>query len=160
MAAPPLASSARYVAAGLTRIYWVESIADVHAPTRSELDAGVDLTGEVAETVGWGVQPGYIDTTGLTSEWETNRPGRSTADGSALMLYADQAGADIRATLRPRAQGNVVILHGGDVLGHLMDVWPAEVASLSQVPDVAGDPATVAIEFARPAAPALGVPVP
>lgn len=160
MAAPPLAASTRYVAVGLARIYWVGSIADTSSPTRGELDAGWDLTGEVAEVIGWGVAVRYVDTTGLTSEWETSRPGRRSADGSALMLYADQAGGDIRSILSAGNAGHIVFFHGGDAPGRLMDVWPVEVASLSQVPDVAGDPATVTVEFARPAAPALGVLVP
>lgn len=39
----PLTESTRYIAPEVTKVYWVDMIADITAPTRTELDAGTDL---------------------------------------------------------------------------------------------------------------------
>lgn len=160
MTAPAIGPVDRYVAAGITQVYWVGTIAVAAAPTRLELDAGWDLSGEVADPGGWIGSPNFVATTGLTSGWETSKPGRRRPEGTSLTLYADRAGDDIRSLLAKGSEGYIVVLHGGDVPGRLMDVWPVEVAALSQAPTIGNDPAQVVAEFAVPAEPALGVTVP
>lgn len=160
MTAPAIAPVDRYIAAGVTRIYWVGTIAVVAAPTRLELDAGWDLSGEVADTGGWTGSPSFMPTARLASTWETSRRGRRRPEGTSITLYADRAGDDIRALLAVGTVGNVVVFHGGDVPGRLMDVWPVEVAALSQPTTIIGDPAQVVASFAVPADPVLDVVVP
>lgn len=160
MTAPAIGPAARYVAAGVTQIYWVGTIAVLSAPTRSELNAGVDLSGEVADTGGWTASATFNPSNRLASGWEMSRRGRRRAEGTTITLYADRAGDDIRALLAEGNQGHIVVLHGGDIAGRLMDVWPVEVAALSQPTTIGNDPAQVVAEFAVPDEPVLGVTVP
>lgn len=148
MTAPAIGSVARYIAAGVTQIYWVGAIAVVTAPTRLELDAGWDLTGEVADTGGWLAKPTYNDTTRFSATNATSKPGILGTDGTGLMMYADRVGDDIRSLLARNASGFIVVFHGGDVAGRLMDVWPVQVACVWQPINVGDEPAQIPIDFA------------
>lgn len=148
MTAPAIVTSERYLAAGTTQIYWVGAIAAPAAPTRAELDAGWDLSWEVADTGGWLATPTYNDTTRFSATNATSKPGILGTDGTSLMMYADRAGDDIRSLLAKGTSGFIVVFHGGDVAGRLMDVWPVQVACLWQPVKVGDDPAQIPIDFA------------
>lgn len=148
MTAPAIGPVGRYVAAGVTQIYWVGAIAVPAAPSRTELDAGWDLSGEVADTGGWLTTPTYNSTTRFASQNETTRPGTLGVDGTNLMMYADRAGADIRALLAQGTSGFIVVFPGGDVAGRLMDVWPVQVARLWQPVEMGDTPAQIPVDFA------------
>ncbi|GAA2159387.1 phage tail tube protein [Glycomyces lechevalierae] len=148
MTAPAIGQVDRYLAAGTTQIYWVGSIAVASAPTRLELDAGWDLSWEVADTGGWLATPTYNETTRFSAQNATSKPGVLGTDGTSLMMYADRAGDDIRAVLAKGANGNIVVFHGGDVKGRLMDVWPVQVACVWQPVNVGDSPAMIPVDFA------------
>lgn len=148
MSAPAIGPSVRYLAAGTTQIYWVGTIAVPSAPTRAELDAGWDLSGEVADTGGWFATPTYNDTTRFAATNATSKPGILGTDGTSLMMYADRAGDDIRSLLAHGTSGFIVVFHGGDIVGRLMDVWPVQVARVWQPVKVGDEPAQIPIDFA------------
>lgn len=160
MTAPPIGASTRYIDAGATRVYWVATIAVTSAPTRVELDGGTDLSPEVAEAVGFNLSSETVSNQGINQDFMAERPGSLQVDRSGLLMYADQVGDDIRSLLSRDTQGHLVFLHGGDVPGHLMDVWPVTVAAVSKSIDVSGEPASVYVQCTVHDDPVTDVEVP
>lgn len=161
MAAPAITSSTRYTSRGTTKFYWVAAIADPDAPTRLELDAGTDLSPQVADRSGWSVSSEMIQTPDLASRYTSTIPGTISAEDSSITFYMDKEGVDARA-LMPRDQaGFIVILDGGDVAANKMDVYPVTVTSHSKNREVGGKTAdTLVISYAITSEPSENVPVP
>ncbi|MFC5996951.1 hypothetical protein ACFQE5_22325 [Pseudonocardia hispaniensis] len=161
MAAPAITSSTRYTSRGTTKFYWVAAIADPDAPTRLELDAGTDLSPQVADRSGWSVSSEMIQTPDLASRYTSTIPGTISAEDSSITFYMDKEGVDARA-LMPRDQaGFIVILDGGDVAANKMDVYPVTVTSHSKNREVGGGAAdTLVISYAITSEPSENVPVP
>lgn len=160
MVATPLSVTNRYIHAEATRIYWVVAIADVTAPLRAELDAGVDLTGEVAAIVGWNVRRRVLDAQAAGQDFAAQLDGTLEVDDSRLVLYADEAGVDVGQVLTAGLLGHVVFLFGGDVEANPMNVWPVRVAVPSRSADVVGDGARIDVQFVVIADPGLELSVP
>lgn len=161
MVATPIASTTRYINPGVTKVYYCSSIANKNSPTRSELNAGTDLSGEVNAIDGFKVTGEDVETPDLASDFTSKIPGRTSADDSSITFYADKGGADARALLPRGTNGYIVILDGGDVTGQKMDVYPIRVKSLGKERSAEGtNPATVEIQFSITAKPAEDVTIP
>ena len=153
---PPtaLTSSTRYFRPGTTKIYWVVSITTYTAPTRSELNAGTDLSGEVGEISGFSVTSDFIDTPDLGNRYVSKIPGRINTEDSSLNFYASSTGNDIRNTLVRDSSGYVVIMDAGDVATTgRMDIYPVTVAAVSKLRGLE-DPAMIQASFAVTRVPA------
>lgn len=159
MAAPPIGASSRYIPEGVTKYYWVVTIANYQSPTRAELNAGTDLSPEIAATGNWGIISGSIDAPDLATLFTAQIAGKVTVDGPTIDMYADGTSTDVR-TLIPRGTvGNVVKFPEGDVTGRKMDVFP--VKSLQQAkPTNLTNPSLVQLVFAVTKIPAENVVVP
>lgn len=161
MTATPIASTTRYINPGVTKIYYVASISDKSAPTRTELNAGTDLSGEVNAIDGFTTTGDDVETPDMATTFTSKIPGRTSADDSSITFYADVTGADARALLPRGTNGFIVIMDGGDVAGSLMDVYPIRVKSQGKPRSTEGtDPATVEIQFSITAEPAENVEIP
>lgn len=159
MAATPMAATSRYFRPGVTKVYWVETLTDYENPTRSELDAGTDLSAEVAEINGFQVTSASVDTPDLGSRFTAKIPGAITADDSSLVTYADTTSVDIRSVLVRDDNGFVVIMDEGDIVGQLMDVYPARVASTPKL-RAREDPARIQADFTITKVPAENITIP
>jgi len=160
MTATPFTASNRFIDPGSSRVYWVASIAVLASPTRTELDAGIDVSGEMAEIGGFALQSETNSTQAFSSIFATEKPGSLRTTGTPQMvMYADQSGNDIRTLWSRGDTGNIVLLHGGDHPGYLMDVWPVQIAAVSKTFSTS-DAAFVVIQFTIPAAPVTDVEVP
>lgn len=161
MPAPAITASKRYTSRGSTKIYWVASIATRTAPTRAELNAGTDLSPQIADSSGWSVSSEQIETPDLATRYTSTVPGSIAAEESSLTLYASKDGVDARSLMPRDAEGHIVILHGGDVAGYKMDVYPVIVSSVSTQLQVGGGEAdTVVVSYAITAEPSQGVSTP
>ena len=80
---------------GKTRVYWVTSIANINAPTTTELNAGIDLTSTLTADGLSGFNPDTadVDTSSLASTFTTNVNGRTSFSNTALTLKR-QSGTD------------------------------------------------------------------
>lgn len=160
MTAPPFSAATRFLDAGTSRIYWVQTIANTSAPTRIELNAGLDITGEVAEIEGFALDSELNNTTAFNAEVATSKPGSMRTTGAPrAVMYADQGGWDVRRIWSRGDAGHIVLLHGGDVTGNLMDVWPVTIAVVSK-PFSMTTAAFVVVQFAIHAQPVTDVGVP
>ncbi|WP_432169052.1 hypothetical protein [Streptomyces sp. 1222.5] len=159
MVATPIAPTTRYIPPGTTRYYWVVSISNYNAPTRSELNAGSDLTAEISAVSGFATNSDQQDTPDLGSRFTGKIPGRITADDSSITMYASSNSSDAR-TLMPRdSAGYIVILPEGDVTGQKMDVFPVKVTGVPKSRDVE-NPAGMTFQYAITKIPAENVTIP
>jgi hypothetical protein len=160
MATPKLSASTRYFDPEVTKVYFVPSIANQTSPTRLEMDAGTDLSDEIADLSGWVVSGEDIPTPDLGSRFTANIPGRTSADDSSLTLYADKTGVDVRGVLPRDTSGFILWLDGGDVAGNKMDVYPVRVKSNGKMRSVGNEAARLQIQFSVTSEPTENVTVP
>jgi len=159
MAPTALPTTTRYIPQGTSRYYWVPAIASISAPTRLEIDAGTDLTCEVAALAGFMTTAGDVDAPDACSRFVGKVPGLITADDSSINFYSDEEGDDVHSFFTRDQIGFVLILPGGDVAARKMDVWPARVKSVSRVQTL--DAAQqIVVQFSITRDPAVNVDIP
>lgn len=148
MAPPALNPSDRYIHPETAKVYLIDAVANILTPLRGEIDAGIDITGEIAEMTGWEVPANLQPVPDLGKKLTGRIGGRIEPADSSIMFYADRGTADIRDVVARGDQTHVMILHGGDVAGQKSDLFKVEVASVSKPINVAGDPARIPVMFA------------
>lgn len=161
MPATPLTTSTRYIAPETTKIYWVDSIANKNSPTRVELNAGTDLTGEVSDATGWELAADNVATPDGGNKFTSQIDGRISPPDTAIVCYASSNTIDIRDLLSRGDAGFIVILHGGDVAARKMTVWPVRVRSVSAPVDFpASNASMINVQFSITSVPAENVAIP
>lgn len=158
---PPsqIAAYQAYYQPGVTKVYVVTTMANYTAPTRAELDAGLDVTRQVRAIEGFQVSAEQIERPDMASLFTSKIGGRTSADDSSLAIYAAKNGADARTTLTFGFTGFIVFLDGGDVTGFKMDVYPVLViAKPKQRGD--SDPLNLMYMFSITQPPAEDVTIP
>ncbi len=161
MPAPAISAATRYTSRGTARWYWVVTIANPASPTGAELNAGTDLSPEVMDSSGFGVEADQIATPDVSSRFTRKIPGNIEADDSSLTMYQSVTGSDARALMPQDTAGFVVVFPGGNVAGRKMHVWPVRVASVKyQYGTNGSDPDTMVIKFSSTAAPSENVTIP
>jgi hypothetical protein len=141
VAPEPIPSITKYTSRGSTKHYWVPTIEDPAAPTRIELDAGTDLSPQLADATGWSVSSTTIPTPDEATRYTSTIPGVIEAEASTLVMYMSRDGVDARALMPRDEEGFIVVMDGGDVDGNLCDVFPVTVTSVSKMRSVNGSEA-------------------
>lgn len=162
MPATPISAVNRYWAVGTTKWVWATSVANYLTPgaTRLEINAGTDISGEVADVNGFTVSSNQIDTPDVNSRFRSKIPGPIEAADSSLVIYADPTGADAR-TLFPRDQtGFMIRMDGGDVTGRKMSIFPCKVASQNKLMGTDEEAARIEISFTITRIPAEDLAIP
>jgi hypothetical protein len=158
---PPsqISAYASFYQPGITKVYVVTTISDYTAPTRSELNAGLDVTRQVRAIDGWMVEAEQIDRPDFATRFTAKIGGRTQAADSSLTVYAAQNGSDLRATVTANYTGYVVFLDGGDTGSYKMDVYPVLcTARPKQRSD--SDPFAIQYQFSITQVPAEDVAIP
>jgi hypothetical protein len=158
MVATPITAAVRYIHPGVSKMYFLTTVANANLQaTRSELNAGTDLSPELAATTGWNVRSNIVDTPDLATTFIGKIIGRTTAEDSTATFYMTKTGADALRSLLPRGTvGFVVFCWGGDVTGNLADTFPVTVAGIPKEVNLASeDPARVMVQFAITRVPAI-----
>lgn len=145
MAPTPLNVTNRYIPPGTRKYYYVPTISTPSAPTRSEMNAGTDLSAEIKEVSGFTIKTDTAETPDLASRFTGKIPGRISADDSSITCYASSNSNDVRSVLPRDTAGYIIILPEGDVAGQKMDVFPIKV-SAAYVDTATEDPGSVVIE--------------
>jgi hypothetical protein len=163
MAATPLSTVTRYFPVGLRQYYFVASISNKAAPTRSELNAGIDLTTEVTTVTGFSTATALVDAPDLKTRFTSQVSGMITADASSMNIYLDEDSVDVRTVLPRDTTGFIVQFPEGDDEGvsgtKTMDVFPVTVSSAVKETTTT-DVGQVMISFAITSEPAENVLVP
>lgn len=149
MAAPAMTAATRYFRPEITKVYWTTGLTTYTAPSRAELNSGVDITGDIAEINGFQVNSDNVDTPDLGSRFTSKIPGRITAEDSSLNFYASRTGgSNTVRTLFPRdTTGYIVFMDAGDVATTgVMDIFPVTVSSRPKLRALE-DPAMEQVQF-------------
>lgn len=161
MPATPAPVANRFFHVGETVVYYLPTIAAANkTPTRAEINAGTNLTAEIADLSGWTLQGGEIETPDLGSKFNSKIPGRTSVDDSSLTFYADNRGVDVRTVLPRNTAGFIVICDGGDVAGAKADVYPIRVRSNGKVRSVGDEAGRITIPFSITKEPTENVTLP
>lgn len=159
MAATPITTSDRYYVQGVSKVIWAPTLANPASPTRTEINAGTDLSGEIAAVSGWEVTGNTEDTTALGSVFIGKVPSTTTSDDSSLTMYADSTSVDVRTLLQRGSSGYIIWMDEGDVEDHLMDTFPVRVTSVTPQRDVSSV-AQIMVNFAIMREPSQNIAIP
>jgi hypothetical protein len=159
MAAPAITASTRYYRPGVTKIYFCPTIANILSPTRAELNAGTDISGEVASVSGWQPTRNFLDAPDLGVTFVAKVVAGLEAGDSSINMYASSNSVDARSLLPMDTVGHIVFLYEGDVAGRKMTVFPMRVGSDAHEVDVA-NVAQLVFQFAITSNPARNVTIP
>jgi hypothetical protein len=160
MAPPKITPAVRYFDPEVTKVYWVPTIATKTSVTRSELNAGTDLSDDVGDQEGWTVTSEEIETPDLGTRFTSKIGGRTSVDDCSLTMYASSDSVDVRVLLPRGTVGYIVWMDGGDVAGNKCDVFPVTVISNSAMRSVGDDAARRQVQFSVRDEPAESVTVP
>src|SRR5688500_14465322 len=133
MPATPLNAAERYSALdGLEIVFLPVIAASTLIATRAEINAGTDLSTEVAEWSGFTTTSETIETPDLT-RFTGKIAGRVTAEDSSLSIYADRGADDVRDVMPRDTLGYLAFMDSGDTPTEKMDVYPIQVLSCEKV---------------------------
>jgi hypothetical protein len=154
------ASITRYFAVGTTQVLFCPAIASKAAPTFAELDAGTELTRDIADLSGWATSSNFIDVPDLVTRFTGKIPGRITAEDSSLTFYGDEdRGAGDVGELLPRDTEGYIVFADGGLASGIGDVFHVKVGSNSMQRSM-DDAAKRMVSFAVLDEPAEGVTLP
>jgi hypothetical protein len=157
--APPLNPTTRYIPPGTRKTYYLAACANPAAPTRAELNAGVDLSFEMSAMTGFSVQAASQDAPDMGSKFIGQVGGRLSSASNDITMYLDLGSNDVRSLLPRGATGFIVQLWEGDVAGRKMSVFPVSV--IAQAPDTSiENVGTVTISFAASRLPSENLSIP
>jgi hypothetical protein len=148
MAPTPLSTTDRYISPEVAKTYFVPTIADLTAPTRLEIDAGTDLTAEIAAMTGWEVSADRVAVPDLGTRFTGRISGRVNPGDAQIVFYASQDTADVRDLLARGDAGHIWIGDGGDVPTQKARVFEVDVSAVTPTIDVGGtEGARVMVDF-------------
>jgi hypothetical protein len=159
MAAPPISASSRYIPESVTHFYFVTTIATYTSPTRGELNAGTDLTPEIASSGDWGITSAVIATPDLATLFESQIPGKVSVSNSTINMYASSNSSDVRTLLPRGTTGFIVKFPEGDITSQKCDVFPVKVTQQAK-PTALSSPSVIQLAFAVTKIPAENVVIP
>jgi hypothetical protein len=159
MPATPITASVRYVRFGVTRVVFAPAVANILVPTRAEINAGTDLSGEVSEISGFQVTSNFVDTPDLLSSFTSKLAGRTSSDDSSITMYASSNSTDVRALLSRGTSGFLMWFDEGDTPGRKYDVYPITVGSVAKDRSLE-DPARLVVNVAITRTPTENITVP
>jgi hypothetical protein len=159
MTAPPISASSRYIPEGITHYYYVAAIASYTAPTRAELNAGTDLTPEVAAAGDWAINSAAVPAPDLSTLFDAQIAGKISMGTTTLDMYADSTSSDVRTLLPRGTVGYIVKFPEGDITGRKCDVFPVKVIAQPK-PTNMGNPSVIQLQFVVTKVPAENASVP
>jgi hypothetical protein len=131
---------------GMTRVFWVSSIANINAPTAAELTAGSDFTARITPD-GLKVDPSTadVDTSSLASTFDTKTVGRVGYDAELTFKRGTTGGEDLPyTTLKYGVSGYLAIRRGvayatAWAAGQKAEIYPATCGEPQNVAPAANE---------------------
>lgn len=159
MAATPLAATTRYTPPGRRKYNWLPACANTSSPTRTEINNGTDLSGQIAEVSGFELSADSADAPDLSGGFVTQVAARVTASDCEMVFYASSTSADVRTVLTRGTAGFILLLPEGDVPTQKCEVWPATVKTMFIDSNIE-DPAKIHVGFSITSQPVQNVTIP
>ena len=144
---------ARFFRRGVSAVKFVPACAGT-SPTRAEINAGTDLSAQVAGIGGFALNNSPIATPDLATAFDSQIDGPDTTDNSTLNFYDDNAAATIRTALAKGTAGFVLLFPYGDVPTKRVEKWPAKSTGVNDQWGLDATAAQFQVGFAVTAVPA------
>jgi hypothetical protein len=149
---------ARFMRKGVTKIYFVSTIANLSALTTAEVTAGTRLDTALAEINGFEFANNPIDTPDMSSAFVSKIPGEDAVSDSSMVFYEDKTSNPIATALAKNVVGNIVIFYAGTAgaspaAADKAEVWPIIVASNAKKYTTGNEAAQYNVVFTNTAAP-------
>lgn len=128
---------ARFMRKGVTKIWFVPTIASLSAPTATEINGGTKLDPQLDEINGFNYTNNPIESRDMSTAFVGNVPGEDSVADSNMTFHEDKVTNPIKTALAKGVNGNIVIAYAGTAgsnaaAGDKVDVWPVTVASTSR----------------------------
>lgn len=171
MPASTLSATTRYYPVGVRQFYIVDVIADIANASRTELDAGTDVTDEIVDggISGFMVNAETVPAPDAGRRFTSTIDGRTSVDTCSIAFYTTSDGTtDIRDRLTKGLNTHVLVFPEGDhppVVGtpsktwHY-DAWPVRVITDPSIDSDMSKPGQVIVTFAATGEPAIRKAVP
>lgn len=143
---------ARFFRRGVSDIKFLPSVAG-SSPTRGEINAGTDLTPQVADIQGFMLENKPIPTPDLSDTFTGQIDGEDTVADSALIMYDLDDSASIRTAVAKGTAGYLVLFPYGDSSGKRCEVWHVKSTGVNDEWKISNDPARYVVGFATSARP-------
>lgn len=150
----------RFFRRGKTKMYWVPTLSSTTAPSAAQINAGVNMTAQIADISGFEFSNSPISTPDLSSTFTTTIPGEDTAQEPQLMFYEDDTTNTLQSTLAKGTTGNAVIFFKGTAgaspaAADIAEVWPSISTGPYREYSMGNDPARWGARFTPTAAPSF-----
>lgn len=159
MPATPITTTNRFWRPAVSASLFLPTVANINAPTRSEINAGTDLSGEVASMGAWRIASAFLDAPDLGHAFISQVVAQTTIEGAEIGFYESSNGVDVRNLLPRGTTGFHVLMYGGDVAGRKMNVYKITVGATSPAVTL-NEVAQIPVMFAVTAQPAENVSIP
>ncbi len=152
----------RFSQKGTAKFFFVPTIASTAAPTAVEVNAGTELTGQLAEVNGFEFKNEPIPTPTMATSFDAQVPGQDTVDASSLGFWEDKTTNPIKTALPKGTSGYVVIFFKGTAgaspaAADKAEVWPVTVSSVHRRYTAGNEAAMYTVDFAMTAPPSVDV---
>jgi hypothetical protein len=150
----------RFFRRGTTKTYWVPTLGSLTAPSAAQVNAGVNMTQQVADISGFEFANSPIPTPDLSTTFTTTIPGEDTAQEPQLVFYEDNVANTLQTTLAKGTTGHVVIFYKGTAgaspaTGDKAEVWATISTGPYREYSMGNDPARWGARFTPTAPPSF-----
>lgn len=153
------ATGGRFFRRGITKVWWVPTIASATLiPTAAEVNAGTDMTCDIAEISGFTFENQPIQTPDFCATFTPTIPGEDTAADSSFVFYEEKTTNPLQATLAKGTTGHVVVFFAGiagatPAAADKAEVWKGQSTGPYREYSAGNDPARWGVKFAASKAP-------
>lgn len=137
----------RFFRRGYSKVKWAPAIAGT-SPTRAEIDAGVNLSPQIAGINGFQLTNAPIETPDLETSFNSQIDGPDTTADSSLDFYDDNAAATIRNALAKGVSGYILLMPYGDTSGKRCEVWEVKSTGVNDTWSLDATAAQFTVGFA------------
>ncbi len=116
---------ARFFRRGVSAVKWAPVVAGA-SPTRAEINAGTNLTSDLAGINGFKISNSPISTPDLSTTFTTQMDGPDETDASSITFYDQDNATTIRTALAKGSAGYLLLFPYGDSVGKRVEVWGAK----------------------------------
>lgn len=138
---------ARFYRRGISKMKFLPAVAGA-SPTRAEINAGVDISPQVADINGFSLQNQPITTPDLSTSFDTQIAGSDQAADSSVTMYDDNASATIRNAMAKGTAGYMVLFPYGDTTTKRLEVYAVTSTGVNDQWSTAAEAAKYIASFA------------
>lgn len=147
MAAPKVTAVTPFIPRGTMRVVLLDAAPASTAPTRTEINDGVDLADEITGMEGFTFSTSYAEWPVLGKKKQIKLSASESLADSSLTFQRAKTGAGPHTLFTTGSTVYLVFMYGGDVAASKCDVWTCEVGGINPMPSFGDEPMTTKVDF-------------